>query len=292
MSECMSPPAAERQRSWARFLAWQRAEASDFLAQVRERVLSHAAIECGERVLDIGAGLGLLSWGALIRVGLEGQVIALDCEAECLAEVAEQARDQGVDGQILSLRCNALLLPLVENSVDVCLTRSVLIYMADKAAAAREMYRVLRPGGRVSCFEPINRRHRRFYEQLDLTPLGDELAQRIVAAEEALYASDDTMVNFDEHDLVAAFRNAGFVGVELVLEEAVHERTLSATEARELLDIPGAAKRPTFRQRLASYLTAEEIESFRALLAEQLAGRAFSLCAPVAYGWGRKACKP
>ena len=36
-------------------------------------------------------------------------------------------------------------------------TRSVLIYVADKAAAFAAMYRVLRPGGRISLFEPINR---------------------------------------------------------------------------------------------------------------------------------------
>jgi arsenite methyltransferase len=36
-------------------------------------------------------------------------------------------------------------------------TRSVLIYVADKAGAFREFHRVLRPGGRISLFEPINR---------------------------------------------------------------------------------------------------------------------------------------
>ena len=43
-----------------------------------------------------------------------------------------------------------------EASVDVVTTRSVLIYVKDKARAMREFYQVLKPGGRVSLFEPIN----------------------------------------------------------------------------------------------------------------------------------------
>jgi SAM-dependent methyltransferase len=45
---------------------------------------------------------------------------------------------------------------IADASVDVVTTRSVLIYVKDKAAALREFYRVLRPGGRISVFEPVN----------------------------------------------------------------------------------------------------------------------------------------
>ena len=46
--------------------------------------------------------------------------------------------------------------PIGDRSVDVVTTRSVLIYVEDKAAAFRALHRVLRPGGRFSIFEPIN----------------------------------------------------------------------------------------------------------------------------------------
>ena len=45
---------------------------------------------------------------------------------------------------------------IADASVDVVTTRSVLIYVKDKAAALREFYRVLRSGGRISVYEPIN----------------------------------------------------------------------------------------------------------------------------------------
>jgi SAM-dependent methyltransferase len=45
---------------------------------------------------------------------------------------------------------------VADASVDVVTTRSVLIHVKDKAAALRQFYRVLRPGGRISVFEPVN----------------------------------------------------------------------------------------------------------------------------------------
>jgi ubiquinone/menaquinone biosynthesis C-methylase UbiE len=48
------------------------------------------------------------------------------------------------------------LADIADASVDVVTTRSVLIYVKDKAAALREFYRVVRPGGRISIHEPIN----------------------------------------------------------------------------------------------------------------------------------------
>ena len=48
------------------------------------------------------------------------------------------------------------LSPTPDDSVNAVTTRSVLIYVDDKPAAVREFHRVLRSGGRVSIFEPLN----------------------------------------------------------------------------------------------------------------------------------------
>ena len=48
------------------------------------------------------------------------------------------------------------LAPIADESVDVVTTRSVVIYVTEKQRAFDEFHRVLRPGGRLSMFEPIN----------------------------------------------------------------------------------------------------------------------------------------
>ncbi len=66
--------------------------------------------------------------------------------------------DVGAGDRARFISANAAdLEPIPSESVDVVTTRSVLIYVLDKRAAFEAMHRVLRPGGRISLFEPINR---------------------------------------------------------------------------------------------------------------------------------------
>jgi arsenite methyltransferase len=188
-------------------------ETTAYLGGVRDRVLEGAQIEPGETVLDVGAGLGLLTFGARQLVGETGQVIALDVSVDALYELLAAAHEAGTAGIALQLG-EAELLPLPDASVDVVLTRSVLIYVRDKAEAAREFFRVLRPGGRVSLFEPVNRRNRSLSAAVDLAelaPLMDEWHAR-------RFQRADPMIDFDVGDLERHFAAAGF---DAVREEVV-----------------------------------------------------------------------
>lgn len=106
-----------------------------------------------------------------------------------------------------------------ERSFDAVVARSVLIYLAAKAAAFAEFHRVPRPGGRLSLFEPINR----VGEGLE-QPWGaddGELAERdrrVRAHQRARQEWREAMLGFDERDLLAAAIAAGFATVELSYE--------------------------------------------------------------------------
>jgi arsenite methyltransferase len=128
----------------------------NFLRPVRDRVLGNAQLSGGETLLDVGAGDGLIAFGALERMGEEGQVILSDVSQDLLDHSRSLAEEKGVAERYRYLRAPATdLSALGAASVDVVTTRSVLIYVRDKRRAFAEFYRVLRPGGRLSIFEPI-----------------------------------------------------------------------------------------------------------------------------------------
>jgi SAM-dependent methyltransferase len=155
-------------------------------------------------------------------------------------------------------------MPLLDASVDAVVTRSVLIYVDDKPEAAREFHRVLRTGGRVSLFEPINKRNLRLWQAVDLSPLG-ELAERLRAWTEASYAKkDDPMLNFDEADLQRFFVEAGFTDV--VVERGADDRELPGDR---LMNHVGAPGRPTTLESWRKAFAPEDVDRLVAFVGER-----------------------
>jgi len=188
------------------------------LAGVRDRVLDAAEVQPGETVLDVGAGTGLLTFGARELVGETGQVVAVDVSVGALYELLGAAHAAGTAGIALQLGA-AEVLPLPDGSVDVVLMRSVLIYVREKAEATREFFRVLRAGGRVSLFEPINRRKASLSTVIDLAELAPLMDERHARRLDA----DDPMLDFDAADLERCFAEAGFADVRATVLETVQE---------------------------------------------------------------------
>src|SRR5689334_770292 len=154
------------------------------LTPIRDRVLANAQIAPGDTLLDVGCGDGLIGFGAIPLVGDRGEVIFSDISQDLLDCVAWLAAEAGVSDRSRII-CSAAedLVPIADASVDVVTTRSVLIYVAEKRRALAEFMRVLRPGGRISLFEPINRfgyDHPRY----DAAPIAD-LAAKVRAVLEA-----------------------------------------------------------------------------------------------------------
>src|ERR1700758_3983909 len=119
---------------------------TEFLYPVRDAVLDKAQLRPGDTVLDVGTGDGLIAFGALERLGPSGRVIFSDISQDLLDHCRAAASAEG-----LLDRCRFVLAPadhltgVPDASADAVTTRSVLIYVKDKARAMREFFRVLRP---------------------------------------------------------------------------------------------------------------------------------------------------
>jgi ubiquinone/menaquinone biosynthesis C-methylase UbiE len=196
------------------------------LAAVRDRVLDGAQIREGEVVLDVGAGDGLIAFGALDRVGPGGHVVFTDVSQDLLDVAAALADEAGVRDRCTFLRAPAeALTPLADESVDVVTTRSVLIYVEEKRRAFEEFFRVLRPGGRVSSFEPINRfgspEPEGRFMGLDagpVWPLAKRVRDRYL---QMTNGAERAMMDFDERDLLEYAVAAGFASANVLLDARI-----------------------------------------------------------------------
>ncbi len=219
---------------WSRWLAETRfggdqktAEAQmRMLTEVRDMLLKKAGLAEGKVVLDVGAGEGMMGFGALEKVGATGRVIFSDI-SDALVEFMRKAAEQmGVQDRCAFIKAGAEDLSAIESeSVDLVTTRSVLIYVDDKPQAFREFYRVLKPGGRTALFEPIDDRRmtefswqRKMWadpdspETLPIKGLLDRLREYWESSK-----VNEAMTNFNERDLAQMSVDAGFAAVHTEL---------------------------------------------------------------------------
>ena len=183
-----------------------------------------------------------------------------DISDELLACCREAASDLGVRERCRFVKASADNLDEIDAaSVDVVTTRSVLIYVADKRAAFAEFARVLRPGGRISLFEPINRfalRDTNTWAGYDLGPLG-EIGDKLLAVYEALQPRDsDPMLDFDERDLIHFAEQTGFFPIELYLDAEIKPAEPRSWEG--FLNSSGNPNIPTIAEAMDQALTPVE----------------------------------
>jgi arsenite methyltransferase len=109
----------------------------------------HAEVATGETVLDIGPGGGIDSILAAKRVGPTGKVIGLDMLDEMIERASANAAAAGVSGWTEFVRGEMEDIPLPDDSVDVVISNGVINLSPRKSRVFAEIFRVLRPGGRM-----------------------------------------------------------------------------------------------------------------------------------------------
>lgn len=265
-----------------------------FLAPIRDRVLDGAELRGDEVVLDVGAGDGLVGFGALDRVR-QGQVVFTDISLELLSACERIASERGELERCWFVQADAAGLAGVDDgSVDVVTTRSVLCYLTDQRAALAAFARVLRPGGRLSLFEPINCRQRDLNRDTlfgyDATGC-EHLAARIQSVfDRAHDSAGSPLLSFDESDLLAAAEGAGFD--DLVVELRLEVRTrplLGPMDWETFCAFRPNPHAPTVGEAMEAALDENDARRLRAHLQPLVeAGRGARSCIAGAYLTARK----
>lgn len=114
----------------------------------RELVVDRT-VNRGDRVLDAGGGTGSTTLLAAGKVGPEGHVTQFDFSSQMQAVARERAVAAGLSGRMDFQSGDMLALPYAEASFDSVLSTYSLCPLFDPAKGALELYRVLKPGGRL-----------------------------------------------------------------------------------------------------------------------------------------------
>ena len=186
-----------------------------------------ASLRPGETVLDLGSGGGIDCFLAARRVGPGGRVIGVDMTEEMIRLAGENAAKSGLEN--VEFRLGEIEhLPLEDNSVDAAISNCVINLSTDKEQVFREVYRVLKPGGRLMVSDIV---------------LDAELPAKVKSSVAAYTGCIGGALPRAEY--LAAMTRAGFMQVEVVAESGVpvdlwaglpdEEPELSRQEIREAL---------------------------------------------------------
>ena len=178
--------------------------------QFARRLVALAAPAPGERVLDLGCGSGIVARHAAPCVEPGGHVVGADVNPGMLAVASAIA--PGVEW----CEADAARLPFDDGAFDVALCEQALMFFADRAAALRELARVLAPGGRVAVSVWRGLEHNWFYAAFAAA------LERHVGAE-AGEMMRSPFPDWDGEELRGALSAAGFRDVRVRLEIGVEE---------------------------------------------------------------------
>jgi arsenite methyltransferase len=153
-------------------------EVSDYQFEHGKQLISDLNVHSGERVLDIGAGTGRLAAHVAEIVGPSGRVVGIDP----LPLRVEIARTKPVGNFEARVGQAENLSEFADATFDVVYLNSVFHWVAEKPRALAEMFRVLKPGGRVglNCHDAARPNESRLLIRRALVEAGVEADHRVV----------------------------------------------------------------------------------------------------------------
>jgi putative ATPase len=247
-----------------RWLQRTLSQVGEQLGWVRDRLFSLAQPQRHHLILDLNAGSGLLTWEALRRVP-EGGVYACvrtvnDAEALQQAFVLPELSRPIVLQSSLANLPNALAgYPNIQ--FDHILGRNALLQESDRLSILNSLIKLLRPDGLLTLAETIPRHTQRLYRLLNPEQISKKLLNRLIKAEESIYANpSDPMVNWDVDELRSLFHTANLT-VDIQVEQTQTDIHITSHLLERWFQ-PGEL-RPSYADHLSHSLSESEVKTVR-----------------------------
>lgn len=172
--------------------------------------ISQANVRPGQHVLDVASGTGDLALAFAKKVGLQGRVVMTDINGQMLARGRNRLIDEGFPTE--AVVCDAEHLPFPDGEFDLVTVAFGLRNMTDKLAALKQMYRVLKPGGKLMVleFSKVAAPLERIYDLYSFKVL-PWLGKRIANDEASYrYLAESIRMHPGPEELAQMLRDAGF----------------------------------------------------------------------------------
>ena len=161
-----------------------------------------ANLKAGETVLDLGSGAGFDCFLAAKKVGQKGKVIGVDMTPEMIDKARENAQKGDYDN--VEFRLGEIEhLPVADNTVDAAISNCVINLAPNKYDVMKEVYRILKPGGRITVSD---------------LALRGELPKKIRDNMAAYVSCVAGAIHIDEYK--TAVQSAGFKDIKFTINQA------------------------------------------------------------------------
>jgi demethylmenaquinone methyltransferase/2-methoxy-6-polyprenyl-1,4-benzoquinol methylase len=183
----------------------------------RKDAMERMHVKPGEKVLDVCCGTGDWSLSLAESVGRDGKVIGLDF-SENMLSIAEEKKVKHELGQLEFVHGNAMELPFPDNTFDHVTIGFGLRNVPDYMAVLKEMYRVVKPNGKVVCLETsqpelLGFKQLYFFYFRYIMPLFGKIFAE--SYEEYAWLNESTQNFPNKQKLKEMFQEAGFSFVEV-----------------------------------------------------------------------------
>ena len=263
------------------------------MAQIRNHIFKEAKLRRHHLVLDLNGNQGFFTWEAIRQVP-EGQVVTLVNSEEQETELIQRAdplpvlrRPEVHCFPLSKLTPEKGLQNFSKLTFDRIIGRNSLVSEPDKQLIIASLPGLLAPKGRVLLAEVVPHFTQRLYKLMDPQWFDPILFTKLKGGEEAIYEDfDNPMVNWKPQDIRDLFEKQGFSKITLSVETTRAEFRITAALIGRWFS--HSTTRKTYRDRLATVLTTEELESVHTMFKERLLNQRVIWEGQVAYVTGTK----